>query len=384
MKIAVLGAGFSGLTLAYALQKKGAEVEVFESAAMPGGLIQTSYNKVMVESAAHALLSSQDVEELFQDLGIEMVKAGYVSNSKWIFRNDKPSKWPLSFSETMKSLGIPKKPKAFETMADWTMRCFSSELNQYLVAPAFQGVYGAQTDKLSASLILNKSFKPKKGKVKGSVAPLNGMNDLTHKLANKLKIQYNSKETLESLKQKFDKVVIATGIGHSAQLLETEAPVLAKSLIEIPLVSLLSATISYVRPSKRVQGFGCLFPKSENFESLGVLFNSDIFPKRGKNSETWIFDGDFKEVSSQIILKKIMKDRKRLDASDIDVDFCEIHRWPHVLPLYGIELEKLLASDISKVSDQVYLTGNYLGAIGLAKILTYNNKLASRILGEQK
>ena len=234
MKIAILGAGFSGLTLAYSLQKKGAEVEVFESTAMPGGLIQTSYNKVMVESAAHALLSSADVEELFQDLGIEMVKAGYVSNSKWIFRNDKPQKWPLSFSETIRSLGIPKKPKALETMAEWSKRCFSSELNQFLVAPAFQGVYGAQTDKLSASLILNRSFTPKKGKIKGSVAPLNGMNDLTHKLANKLKIQYNSKENLESLKQKFDVVVIATGIGFAAQLLENEAPDLAKSLIEIP------------------------------------------------------------------------------------------------------------------------------------------------------
>jgi protoporphyrinogen/coproporphyrinogen III oxidase len=396
IRVAVLGAGFSGLTLAWALQKLGASVEVYESKAASGGLIQTSKQKVLVEAAAHALLASEEVESLLVELDIGIVKAGHVSNSKWIFRGE-PKKWPLNFRETIKALGIPKKPKPFESVAEWVKRNFNETLNHYLVSPGLQGIYGAQTDQLSARLVLGPLFdnelKPKKGRLKGSLAPLNGMSDLINKLTSRLKVHYNSIEKLKSLKSQYDVVVVATGIANAAQILEPEYRELSKKLFSIPKVSLLSATISFPGEPKRVRGFGCLFPRVEKFESLGVLFNSDIFPKRGQNSETWIFEGDFTKESGQNILTKILKDRKRIDPNQVDVDFCEIHRWPQVLPLYGKDLEELLLNSTlwkdqnilsqgAKVDQGVFLTGNYLGAIGLAKILSYNNRLAMRILKE--
>ena len=393
--VAVLGAGFSGLTLAYALKKRGLDVEVFESRAAAGGLIQTTYQKVLVEAAAHALLASADVEELFKDLQIELVKAGYVSNSKWIFRNT-PKKWPLTFKESFKAFGIPKKPVPGETVEEWVQRSSSSTLCDFVVAPGLQGVYGAQPEQLSATLIaggfLNKSLKPKKAHLSGSVAPLNGMAELMQKLAQNVKVHFNSFETVESLENRFRSVVVATSIRDASKLLQQVNSELAAQLADVPLVSLLSATISFKNKSNRIQGFGCLFPKKENFESLGVLFNSDIFPKRGQNSETWIFAGDHADESSQMLLKRILSDRKRIEAQDIDVDFCEMHRWPQVLPLYGLRLEKLLAQWPepspfefgAKVRDRIYLSGNYLGGIGLAKILSYNKRLAARIEKELK
>lgn len=389
-KVAIIGAGFSGLTLAYSLQKKGIMAEVFEARAAAGGLIQTSYQKVIVEAAAHALLASADVEELFRDLQIELVKAGYVSNAKWIFRQ-KPKKWPLTLKETWKALGIPRKPLPQETVADWVQRNLSQTLCDYLIAPGLQGVYGAQPDQLSATLIAggfqDKKLKPKKASLSGSVAPLNGMSELIQKLSQQTMIHYNSSENIESLQKRFSTVVVATSIQDAGKILLPVASEIAYKLSEIPLVSLLSATISFKNKTNRIQGFGCLFPKAEEFESLGVLFNSDIFPKRGQNSETWIFAGDYESLSSQMLLKKILRDRSRLEALDIDVDFCEVHRWPHVLPLYGLKLESLLAQwpeprpfeAGAKVKNGIYLSGNYLGGIGLAKILSYNKRLAARI-----
>ena len=394
-RVAVLGAGFSGLTLARALKKRNVSVELFESRSSPGGLIQTSYQKVIVESAAHAMLASQEVEELFAELKIELVKAGYVSDAKWIFR-EQPKKWPLTFKETLRSLGLPKKPLAQETVADWVNRNSSSALNDFFVAPALQGIYGAQTNELSASLVLgaffDKSLRAKKGKLNGSVAPLNGMSELLNKLAAEAKVNYNSSENLESLKDKFEAVIVATGITEASNLLQHAQPDLSQKLSTIPKVSLLSATISFKNATPRIRGFGCLFPAQEKFESLGVLFNSDIFPKRGANNETWIFSGDHEEKSSQMILKKIHADRKRIDPTDIDVDFCEMHRWPRVLPLYGLELEKVLSqwpggnpfAAGAFVKPGVYLTGNYLGGIGLSKILSYNERLAQKIVGDSK
>jgi oxygen-dependent protoporphyrinogen oxidase len=393
-KIAIVGAGFSGLTLAWALHKQGLDVEIFEAQNTAGGLIQTTYNQVPVESAAHALLANADVEELFLDLELQHVEAGYVSKRKWIFRDGRAQKWPLSFSETVKSIGIPRKPKPFETLQAWTKRTFSSEVSDFLVAPAFQGIYATQSSELSATLVLNgifnKKIKSKRGRWKGSVAPLDGMGDLIAKLKTRFKIHYNAVVDLQKLQEQFHVVVIATDMHSAAILLEKENKTLASELSLMPRASLLSTTISFPQSTRRVRGFGCLFPHRENFESLGVIFNSDLFAKRGKNSETWIMAGDQSQNSSQIILQKILKDRRRLINEDVSIQFCEVHRWPQALPLYGMELERFLKKHFrsdylvngAQVSKSVFLTGNYLGLIGLAKILSYNKRLAARLKGE--
>ena len=45
-----------------------------------------------------------------------------------------------------------------------------------------------------------------------------------------------------------------------------------------------------------------------------------------------------------------------------------ITRWPRVLPHYSVELEKILTTLVAP-PENVALVGNYLGRIGLAKIL---------------
>lgn len=380
LKVAILGAGFSGLTLAWALQKKGVKAMVYEKQKYPGGLIQTRHQKVMVETAAHAIMNSQDVEDLFSDLGIEMLRSNHISNAKWIFRKT-PKRWPLRFFETLKSIGVPRRPKRNQMVADWASSNFSKSLNDYLLAPALQGVYAAQSDQLSASLVFKKD-PMKKGRFKGSVAPKNGMSEIFKKLSQKIDVQYESNENIESLQKRYDVVVLATSIDQAGQLLKTAAPQLSAALLRIPKVSLVSATIKLTELTDRVRGFGCLFPKLELFNSLGVLFNSDIFENRGDNSETWILGESHAKASDQEILEAIKQDRQRLSKQSASIEFSEIHRWPNVLPLYGKELENLLPQlpEGDSVATGVYLTGNYLGGIGLAKILSYNHRLTNKIL----
>ncbi len=383
-KIAIIGAGFSGLTLAWALEKQGFEVEIFEARSTSGGMIQTTHQKVPAESAAHALLASADVEELASDLNIEFVPAGFISKSKWIFRGG-PRKWPLTWKETLRSMGIPRRPRPSQTVEDWVLQHGSRELCDYVVEPALQGIYGATSSQLSASLVFsgffNKKQKTPQGQWRGSVAPLNGMGELIQSLSKRFKIHYQSNTSIVDLQSAFQYVVVATNLHDAGLLLQNLKPSLSQDLLKLPRVSLQSATISYSGKSSRIRGFGCLFPQKENFESLGVLFNSDLFAKRGQNSETWIFR-DHLDVSSPLLIKKIEQDRLRLDSTPINIDFCEIHRWPQSLPLYGVELEEFLKTYFpsrnfgSRVTDQIYLTGNYLGGLGLSKILNYNKRLA--------
>jgi oxygen-dependent protoporphyrinogen oxidase len=390
-KVAIVGAGFSGMTLAWALQKDGFQVEVFEEKGKAGGLIQTNHSEVMVETAAHALLNSQDVEELFRDLGIKMVQAGYRSNSKWIFRGE-PRKWPLTWSESLKSIGFPRKAQPGQSVEDWAKKNLSEAFNHYLLSPALQGVYGVPSRRLSAQLILrgfrDRATRPPRSKFRGSVAPAGGMIEIFEKLSQKIHIHFNSQKLVSELKDQFDAVVIATSLHQARELIKPQSGALSEALGRVPFVSLTSVTIGLDRPSARPAGFGCLFPQSEKFESLGVLFNSDIFEGRGAGNETWIFGSDLSHLSGQQILNLIFKDRKKLDPTSIDIRYCEIHRWPQVLPLYGFELEMALSSEFWKVDpfrfgaalgDRTYLTGNYLGGIGLSKILTYNKRLTQKV-----
>jgi protoporphyrinogen/coproporphyrinogen III oxidase len=417
-RIAIIGAGFSGLTLAWYLQKLGFAVEIFEKQNRLGGVIDTTLEPMMVESAAHAMLANVDVEELFKELNLEICSAGFKSNKKWLFR-EKPKSWPLNFFPTVKvavkylikRLAANNRPKTDESVSDWCSQVLNQEINDYVLAPGLQGVYGAQSDQLSASLIIggifSRDLRARRGQYKGSIAPKLGMQQLIEVLSNHLiqknvKVNLISDPQLNDLQKIFSGVVVATSCFSAAKFLSSSAPELSHRLSQLDSVSLVTSTIELQSSSRRINGFGCLFPKKERFSSLGVLFNNDIFEGRGpNNNETWIFSENALNFSDSQIIETIKLDRQRLCGEFTSIKNFKVIRWPNVLPLYGFKLENLLLSDVfdnnceksdfphlnvfrngakSKESAfPLFLTGNYLGGIGLSKILSYNSRLANRL-----
>ncbi|MGZ5278812.1 MAG: protoporphyrinogen/coproporphyrinogen oxidase, partial [Pseudobdellovibrionaceae bacterium] len=278
-RVAIIGAGFSGLTLALELVRLGLQVEVFEAQAEAGGLIRSRKNQVLVETAAHALLASRDVEDLFQDLALIPVIGGYRSKAKWIFRQ-KARKWPFSLKETAHSFWALARakfagellPMPNESLFNWADRNRLSKFREQMLAPALQGIYGSQPEKLAASLVLGALFTPelrlKKGKVRGSLAPKQGMQELIDKMvetlrARKALVHFQTVASLESLQNSFDAVIVAASARGAAEILKDSAPQLASGLKALPAVSLLTVTLGYSEESSRIKGFGCLFPKAE-------------------------------------------------------------------------------------------------------------------------
>ncbi|MBC7466097.1 MAG: NAD(P)-binding protein [Bdellovibrio sp.] len=405
-KVAIIGAGFSGLTLAWALTKQGFQVDVFESADHCGGLLGTDQEIIPVEKAANALLASRSVENLFSDLNVKIVEAGYRSKKRYIFKN-KPVTFPIPKLKAAMTLVkavifmITKKiaPKKNEMVSEWATRCLSSDFNDYLVSPGFQGIYGQSSDQLSAELVMggvfNKALRPAKGKLKGSITPEAGMRSLIDPLQKYLKeknVQFHLSTSTILNEKDFSAVVIATSIDKAVEILAAKAPLAAQTLVKVPTLPLVTATLGF-RQLKSIQGFGCLFPAKENFNSLGVLFNTDIFPNRGHlESETWILN------KNENILDLILADRKKMLGSEEKPQFFKITKYQKALPLYGLELRDFLLSDsftrseaknlfevfkngarLKESAQPLYLTGNYLGGVGLAKILDYNLRLTERI-----
>jgi oxygen-dependent protoporphyrinogen oxidase len=151
------------------------------------------------------------------------------------------------------------------------------------------------------------------------------------------------------------------------------APQLSESLRQIEMMPVVTATCQYESAAARLKGFGCLFPRREGFRARGVLFNEFIFAGRGPaHSETWIFGGaldpEVTRLSDGDLTKLIESERQKFyGASDRAIGI-HITNWPEALPHYSIELERIL-TQLPAPPANVALVGNYLGRIGLAKLI---------------
>lgn len=391
----IVGGGFSGLSLGYYLAARNFKIFIYERKQW-GGLIQTrTLPSMLVETAANAFMNSELLEELALTIGCDLKRPLSFAKRRYIFKKSL-RQWPLGFWGSLVFVfGIlllyfrkSAKPQRFETISQWVCRLWNQEVLDYLISPALQGIYGGDPERLSAHLIFKAIFKKRSHVRRGSVAPEKGMADFIQKLKNYLQfrgVQFFSEEVssqkIDQWLQKKDIVIIATAADDMQKLLQDRAPV--RNTEMIPLIRV---TLGWEKPEAQIKGFGVLFPQKENFNTLGVLSNSFIFSHRGRfYNESWILGGalhsEVSQLSDDELLQRIYKDRERILHSQQTCDSVDITRWPKALTHYTIELEEKLSS-MQSLPD-LYMTGNYLGALGLSQILEYNWSLSEKILKER-
>jgi protoporphyrinogen oxidase len=413
MKIKIVGFGFSGMACAYAAVKKGWQVEVYDKSPTPGGIIQTKHlSNGLVETAANGIICSSRVEELFSDLGIELVKANKQKSKRFVFVG-KPQRWPLSFKTTIKLIlkvvstvlrikvaknlneklnatGISTKTPDHLTLEEWAHQWLGvdagKEFVDRLLSPALGGIYAVSASELDARLVLTSALtrKSKKANVRGTVAPKNGMGELFQKfipyLSSKSAVVFMNRE-LDINEFADSPVVIATSMEKAANLIEPFAVEFSNALKKVESQDLVSATLFFKSDQQQLEGFGCLFPEQEQFFSRGVLFNTDIFENRGEQrSETYIATGaDKLKHSDDEFVKKVLVDRSRLMPHLKNHEPLEfsVSRWKGAIPIYSQHL-RLALSKLS-LPQNIYLTGNYLGYLSLSKILDQSFVLIDKI-----
>ncbi len=340
MRVAVIGAGISGLAAAHFLKKAGADVIVLEKKNGPGGTIETKVlDGFLVESGPNSTSETNlIIDEVLSDLSMpeEKVYADESSKFRFILRGGKlhalPS-GPGSFLSTrlwtwggkMRLFAEPFIGRAGheESVADFVTRRLGREFLDYAINPFVAGVYAGNPSELSVRAAFPKLYaleekyggllkgtingarerkkRPDKARVSAKLfAFRSGMGILPRRLADSLgdRVQFNaSTESVaydgtkfsvrvstgrKSSDEVFDKVVLAVPSYAAAGIVKAWLPALSSELAKIKYPPVAVAVLGYKREQVGIDltGFGFLVPEIEKRRILGTIWSSSIFPNR--------------------------------------------------------------------------------------------------------
>ncbi len=173
--VTIVGAGISGLTVAFWLQRWGFDVTVLEAGSVPGGTMQTLHEDGwLIERGPNSALETTPLfREMFAalDLGQECEHANPAANRRYILRDGTLRLLPLSpvsFLRTdlwtaaakariLKEPFIPRGKKE-ETIAEFVERRLGREMLDYAINPFVAGVYAGSPELLSVRAALPKLY----------------------------------------------------------------------------------------------------------------------------------------------------------------------------------------------------------------------------------
>lgn len=382
-KVTVIGAGISGLLVAYTLKKKGYEVTVLEAGNRVGGLLQSTHSPHgLVESAAHSFLMTDAMVDHFSEIGITPIPVK--TKARYIYRNGKPRRLPLTFFEILGTLFRYLRKKSalsdHSTFKQWGMHHLGEAATKYLIAPFVTGVFAATPEELEFRLAFPKS--PKKEKKRMMTLP-GGLETWALELSKALAGNIHLSHPIQDLPEGCN-VVIATPTAQAAVLLRSVAPQASSLIQKIPYAPLITMTVFVKNEdfrSKVPSGIGVLIPRGEGLRILGVLYNSSSFEGRIRDSKR----------SSLTVMLGGTTDPNALQLSDAEIEKIlrlelnqllgwsgqdlEIHttRWQSAIPIYGPDLRLALdctARELSSLPPGILVAGNWTGNVSLRGILS--------------
>lgn len=409
----VVGAGIAGMLAAYSLDRSGYRVTLLEEKDRAGGLIQTrNTGHGIAESAAHSLIVSEPVSELCRELGVQLVEPRKEAKAKYILRDGKLRRFPLTLGEALDTLGHAAFARSTtqhpQNLEAWTRNHLGNAALEYLVTPFVRGIHGVQPAELGVTTafpsldlpagktllggMLSKHLKGESKKKTTRAAPRFGMGDLAARLEKQLEKRLGSRfrkgEKVDQLPEAAN-VIIATPAYVAAALIRSAAPNLAAKLAEVRYTPIVSVTVfvdrqSFMRP---LGGVGVLMPAREQTKSLGILFNSSSFAYRVKDESRfasftvmmggtaqphWLQASD-DEIRQAIKLELWTLLQIREPAEVV------IHRWRAALPQYSVNLRDVwscaLQSWCAKPGRMLF--GNYTGQISLRGMIESSARLGS-------
>lgn len=234
MRIAIIGAGFTGLTAAYQLSQSGYQVVVFEKESQVGGLAggfkEKEWQWPLEKFFHHFFVSDQTAKNLIHELGLDH-QLFYLRPRTSIYKRGKISQFdsPLSLL-TFPHLSILEKIKVGSTLAylkiipswqplekvsasSWLTKTMGKNAYQVLWQPLIQGKFGQFADQVSMAWFWARIKKRsvKLGYLEGGFQVLiNSLREKIEKNGGQVFLNHEVKN-LNDLKD-FDQIIVTTPV----------------------------------------------------------------------------------------------------------------------------------------------------------------------------
>ena len=340
----IVGAGISGLSLAYYLRQAGLETKVVEQSLHAGGVIRSEKRDgFLIEHGPNSTLGKEAFLEIVSGLRLqeELLAPAAAAKKRYLALQERNGRQviaaaPESFSAAVKTPFLTTRGKlrvlleplirktdaADESVYSFMVRRVGKELTEAVVAPVLGGIWAADIEALStrSALPLIWSFEQGHGSIvrggvqwlkarKGTKTPRaklatfrDGLEVLPRALAQHLGdglLRGREVLRIEPGESKIDvycrggddggefrltarRVVLAAPASRSASLIKPFAPPLADALSSIPYapIGLLHLAFPVEQVKHSLDGFGFLVPPRLNCALLGAIFSSSLFPER--------------------------------------------------------------------------------------------------------
>lgn len=341
-RIAIIGGGISGLSLAFFLLEKDPELDiiVLESEQRPGGKIWTEKaDGFLCEGGVNGFLDNKPrTLELSKKVSLEPLRSNDASRKRFIFSSNRlhrlPESPPAFLASSlmtlkgklriMAELVIPGDVKEEETLAAFARRRMGKEAYEKLIDPMASGIYAGNPETLSLRACFPKVYdlelrygglirgmirlqreKKKQGRAEkvgaGPGGTLTSFYDGMGEFVNALRAFLGSRLRLGSKvigierKGRGYSLSFADGSSMDADIVVSASPAYAASdmlknmdrrlsnlVAEIPYPSLSVVCLGFRKEKIKtpVDAFGFLIPSGEKRKILGTLYDSSIFPNR--------------------------------------------------------------------------------------------------------
>jgi oxygen-dependent protoporphyrinogen oxidase len=435
--IVIIGAGISGLTLAYELEKAKKPYILLESSSRTGGyinsvkikdyLLEVGPNSILIDTAFDRFLDELNLSASIEDASI-------VNKNRFIYKKGRVQQVPsgplsLLFSSffsgktkrrIVNEIFNTTKTVENESVYDFFTRRFSKDFTDYTIDPFATGVYAGDIKQLlieqtfpqlvalekEYGSIIKGVFKKGFGARRRTASIKGGLQIITDTLAENISnlslqtkalsvsksgsgfiitVQKNGSET-ETINA--DKVVFCGTAFHAAELLKDSFPESAVQLNKVQYAPIKAVYAAFKRKDvvNPMRGFGCLYPSVEPSFLAGTIWNSSIFANRCPEDEilTTSFIGGMHHPEHTALTDDEIKERAVSQLKkDLNITgepaFIHITGWEKAIPQYDIRLKTARKELNILAENHIYITSNWTNSISLGECIQSARSLALKL-----